>query len=111
MLRERVRNLLAERRNGFSLPRDFYVDEQIFKADLEAVFETDWLFACNVCEIKRPGDYLTFEIGTQSIVVLRDRDGADSSLPQHLPAPRLTHLQRREGPREPAGLPLSSVGL
>ena len=75
MLRERVRTLLDQRRQGFSLPQAFYVDDEIFKADLEAVFATDWLFACNVCEIKRPGDYLTLEIGANSVVVLRDRDG------------------------------------
>jgi Rieske 2Fe-2S family protein len=75
MLRERVRTLLDQRRQGFSLPQAFYVDDEIFKADLAAVFATDWLFACNVCEIKRPGDYLTLEIGANSVVVLRDRDG------------------------------------
>jgi Rieske 2Fe-2S family protein len=75
MSRERVRRLLDQRRSGFSLPQAFYVDEEIFRADLEAVFETDWLFACNVCEIKRPGDYLTLEIGANSVVVLRDREG------------------------------------
>jgi len=75
MLRDQVRTLLDQRRQGFSLPQAFYVDEEIFKADFEAVFETDWLFACNVCEIKRPGDYLTMEIGVNSVLILRDRDG------------------------------------
>ncbi|HEV2677533.1 MAG TPA: aromatic ring-hydroxylating dioxygenase subunit alpha, partial [Aliidongia sp.] len=75
MSRDLVRTLLDERRSGFSLPRGFYCDEAVFKADLDAVFATDWLFACNVCEIKRPGDYLTLEIGDDSVVILRDRDG------------------------------------
>src|SRR5689334_1162942 len=60
---ERVTERLAERRPGFSLPQDFYVDPAFFEADLEAVFGTDWLFACNACEIRRPGDYLTLDIG------------------------------------------------
>jgi Rieske 2Fe-2S family protein len=75
MIRERIRTLLSKRRQGFSLPRDFYVDEEIFAADMQAVFATDWLFACNVAEIKRPGDYLTMEIGSDSIIILRNRDG------------------------------------
>jgi Rieske 2Fe-2S family protein len=74
-----VRTLLGERRRGFSLPQAFYVDGDLFEADLEAVFETDWLFACNACEIPRPGDYLTLEIGANSVVVLRDRDGEVSA--------------------------------
>jgi Rieske 2Fe-2S family protein len=75
MPRDLVRTLLDQRRRGFSLPREFYVDDAIHNADLDAVFATDWLFACNVCEIKRPGDYLTMEIGNDSLVILRDRDG------------------------------------
>ena len=72
---ERVLSLLAERRRGFSLPQAFYVDDELFEADLEAVFGTDWIFACNGCEIPKPGDYLTLEIGRNSVIVLRGRDG------------------------------------
>ncbi len=75
MLKQRIASLLDERRPDHSLPRDFYVDDDIFEADLEAVFASDWLFACSVAEIKRPGDYITMEIGHDSVIVLRDRDG------------------------------------
>ncbi|MBB3770363.1 Rieske 2Fe-2S family protein [Angulomicrobium tetraedrale] len=75
MLKQRIAGLLNERRSGFSMPQAFYVDEEIFQADLEAVFASDWLFACSVAEIKRPGDYVTMEIGRDSVVILRDRDG------------------------------------
>jgi Rieske 2Fe-2S family protein len=47
----------------------------MFQADLQAVFAADWLFACNTCEIKNPGDYITLAIGQDSLIVLRDRDG------------------------------------
>lgn len=75
MLKERIAGLLDQRLSGHSLPRDFYVDEQIFQADIEAVFETDWLFACSTVEIPRPGDYLTLRVGHNPIVVLRNREG------------------------------------
>lgn len=45
MLNDRIARLLQDRKPGHSLPRDFYVDEEIFRADMKAVFETDWLFA------------------------------------------------------------------
>jgi nitrite reductase/ring-hydroxylating ferredoxin subunit len=76
----RIDAWLAERKRGFSLPQALYVDPAAFEADLQAVFASDWLFACNVCEIKRPGDYVTLEIGRNSIIVLRDRDGAVRAL-------------------------------
>ena len=75
MLNARIARLLQDRKPGYSLPRDFYVDDAIFRADLAAVFETDWLFACSVAEIRRPGDYVTLQIGDNPVVVLRDRDG------------------------------------
>lgn len=75
MPKDRIASLLDQRRSGHSLPRDFYVDEDIHRADLRAVFETDWIFACSAVEIPRPGDYLTLRIGDNPIVILRDRDG------------------------------------
>lgn len=72
---DRIQSLLAERRDGFSLPQAFYVDEAFHEADIAAVFETEWLFACNVCEIRKPGDFLTLTIGRNPVIVLRDRDG------------------------------------
>ncbi|MFT3688262.1 aromatic ring-hydroxylating oxygenase subunit alpha [Paenirhodobacter sp.] len=75
MLNQRIRALLDERRPGYSLPRDFYVDDAIFQADLEAIFETEWLFACSVAEIPKPGDYTTLQVGSNPVVVLRNRDG------------------------------------
>ncbi|MEI4488515.1 aromatic ring-hydroxylating dioxygenase subunit alpha [Frigidibacter sp. MR17.14] len=75
MIKDRVNQLLQERQRGFSLPGAFYVDDDMFEADLEAVFATDWLFAGSVAEIRGPGDYITMEIGRDSIVILRDREG------------------------------------
>ena len=74
-MQDRVQALLHQRRQGYSLPQAFYVDEEMFQADLQAVFAADWLFACNTCEIKNPGDYITLAIGQDSLIVLRDRDG------------------------------------
>jgi Rieske 2Fe-2S family protein len=73
---DRVQALLAERKQGFSLPQPFYVDEEFHEADIAAVFETDWIFACSTCEIREPGDYVTLEVGRSSITILRGRDGA-----------------------------------
>jgi Rieske 2Fe-2S family protein len=75
MMHDRVRALLDERRPGFSLPQGFYVEDELFQADLEAVFGSEWLFAGNACEIRRPGDWITLEIGRNSLIVLRDRYG------------------------------------
>lgn len=70
-----VQRLLAAYRPGFSLPGPFYTSAGMLQADLDAVFAADWVFACNVAEIPRPGDYLTLAIGATSVIVLRGHDG------------------------------------
>lgn len=64
---------------GHSLPRGLYVDPGVFAADLDAVFRRHWLLAGPSSRIPRPGDHFTWEIGDDSIVVLRDEDGAARS--------------------------------
>lgn len=75
MSKERIAELLEQYRPGYSLPREFYLDEDIFRADIKAVFETDWIFACSAVEMPRPGDYITLTVGENPVVVLRNRDG------------------------------------
>ena len=60
---------------GHSLPRRFYVDPEIFATDLDAIYRRHWLLAGPSCRIPRPGDHFTWEIGDDSIVVLRDEGG------------------------------------
>ncbi|QGZ66704.1 aromatic ring-hydroxylating oxygenase subunit alpha [Paraburkholderia acidisoli] len=70
-----VRALLEARREGHSLEGAFYTDAALFDLDIEAVFSNEWLFACNVAEIPRAGDYVTLRIGATSVVVVRGEDG------------------------------------
>ena len=67
---------LRDRRDGFSLSRPFYTDPDYFKADLEAIFYRDWIFAGHDCEINAPGQFLTLKIGEYPVVVVRGNDGA-----------------------------------
>ncbi len=60
---------------GFSLPRPFYSDPAIYAADLDAIFHRHWLFAAATCELREPGDVVTFSVGPSSILVLRDQHG------------------------------------
>jgi Rieske 2Fe-2S family protein len=71
----RVASLLEARRPGYSLEGAFYTDPAMHELDVDAVFSNEWLFACNVAEIPRMGDYVTLEIGKTSVVVLRGKDG------------------------------------
>ena len=68
--------LIAGRRPNSPLPGAFYADAEIFAVDLERIFRRRWLFAGPACSIPNPGDWFTWTLGNDSIVVLRDERGA-----------------------------------
>jgi glycine betaine catabolism A len=68
-------DLLTQRKPGFSLPQSFYTNEAVFQQDLERVFRRCWLFAGHACRIRQPGDYFTFEVGPDSLIISRADDG------------------------------------
>ncbi len=71
---------LAAYRPGWSLPRPFYRDAAIYRADIEQIWRCGWLFAGHSCELRNPGDWLTLQVDTDSIIVIRGEDGAVRAL-------------------------------
>ena len=67
---------LKSRRPGHTLPRALYVDPDIYQLDLRHIFYAHWLFIGHDCELARPGDYITAQVGDYPILVVRDRQGA-----------------------------------
>jgi Rieske 2Fe-2S family protein len=67
--------LIARRLPGHSLEQPFYVSEEIFKTDMERVWKRNWLFAGFSCQMPNPGDYLTYQVGNDSLLFLRGKDG------------------------------------
>jgi Rieske 2Fe-2S family protein len=67
--------LISTRVDGYALPREFYVDETVYRADLHHVWRQGWLFAGHTCQVPNPGDYLTFDLDCDPIVVIRDHNG------------------------------------
>jgi Rieske 2Fe-2S family protein len=68
--------LVARRPAGQSLEAPFYVGEEFFGLDVEAVFARHWLFVAAEAELPEPGDYVTVNIGPYSVIVVRDDDEA-----------------------------------
>jgi glycine betaine catabolism A len=71
---------LATYRPGWSLPRPFYREESVYRADIEQIWRRGWLFAAHECELRNPGDWLTLQVDTDSIIVIRGDDGAVRAL-------------------------------
>src|SRR5436190_11585452 len=70
-----IARLAEPYRPGWSLPGPFYYDPEVYRADLDRIWRKGWVFAGHASEIANPGDYITVEIDTDSIVVIRGDDG------------------------------------
>ncbi|NVK75679.1 MAG: aromatic ring-hydroxylating dioxygenase subunit alpha [Oceanospirillaceae bacterium] len=67
--------LLAKRPSNYSLDAQLYNDPNMFRIDMEEVFQKEWLFVGMTSEIPKKGDYITVEIGQNPVLVLRDGEG------------------------------------
>jgi glycine betaine monooxygenase A len=75
-LRQHIESLLNARSPGFALPGAFFTDEDLYAAELEAIFARHWLFVASEPEIPEAGDYRTYQIGPYPIFILRQDDGS-----------------------------------
>ena len=69
-----IDRLIDERRPGYSLEAPFYISPDLFARDVEAIFASTWIFVGSVAEVPEPGDFVTIDIGTYSVIVIRDDD-------------------------------------
>lgn len=73
-LSDELRAMILRRRQGHSLEAPFYLSEQVFDLDMQAIFGRHWIYAGVEPDIPEPGDYFTVPLGRASVVVVRDED-------------------------------------
>src|SRR6476620_6298774 len=78
--KQRIAQLVASRQAGFSLPGRFYSGELVYRAELERIWHSGWLFVGHACEVANPGDYFTFSVGDDSLIIIRDDDNKINAL-------------------------------
>lgn len=74
-MQTRIDSLAAQCPPGWSLPRDFFSAEDIYRRDLDRVWRQGWLFAGHSCEIPKAGDYFTLQVDADSVLVIRADNG------------------------------------
>ena len=70
------------------IPKERYTSTDWAALEWEHMWTKTWLCAGRVSDLSRAGDYFTFEIGPESILVIKQRDGSISARLQRLHAPR-----------------------
>jgi len=59
-----------------TLPSSWYRSADVFKVEKERIFCREWLGVCREEELPNPGDHLTLDVLGESILLLRNREGA-----------------------------------
>jgi phenylpropionate dioxygenase-like ring-hydroxylating dioxygenase large terminal subunit len=57
-----------------SLPREYYLSEDRYRQELVKIWHRQWVYVGHVSQIQTKGDYLTYEIGEESVIVVRGND-------------------------------------
>jgi len=70
-----IGDLIASRVANRGLPRAFYHDQRVYRAEIDTVWRQGWLVAGHACQIPEAGDYFTYEFDGDSVIVVRGDDG------------------------------------
>ena len=57
-----------------SLPREYYVDEERFKQEVQRVWCEQWVYAGHVSQIPRAGDYIVLDLQDESLIITRTNE-------------------------------------
>lgn len=70
-----IKERIASRRPEHGLPRPFYHEELLYRTEMEYIWRGGWLFAGHSCQIPNPGDYFLYDVGEDSVIIVRDDGG------------------------------------
>lgn len=55
---------------------DIFVNDDVYRLELERIFDRTWIFLAHETEIGAPGDYVCRTLGSAPVIVVRDNAGA-----------------------------------
>ena len=74
MKKDEIKNLIKKQKINHTLDQQFYINDDIFDLDVKNIFYKQWVFVGHVTRIPNLGDYFLFNIGKESIIIIRDGD-------------------------------------
>ncbi len=74
--KQSVADLIAGYRPGHSLPQRFYTDPDIYELEIQKIVNRSWIFAGHVSQLAEAGDFRVLNVGRESAIVVRGKDGA-----------------------------------
>ena len=106
-----VRELLANVSRPFdsarAMPPSVYTSEEFLKTELDEIFAREWVCVGRASALAEPGDYLTYQLAGEPLVVLRDNKGrlrAMSNVCRH----RMSTILEGAGNKRPIVCPITA---
>ena len=75
-VRELIENVSAPFERARAMPPSVYTSPEFLQSELTHVFAKEWVCVGRASALKEKGDYLTYELAGQPVIVLRDNSGA-----------------------------------
>jgi benzoate/toluate 1,2-dioxygenase alpha subunit len=67
--------LIVDEADTFEVHTDVYTQPDVFRAEMQNIFERTWVYVAHESQLPKVGDYKTAAIGTQPVIVSRHEDG------------------------------------
>ena len=74
MVQSDIDGLIRRQKSGCTLEQIFYRNSEIHQLEFQRVLSPQWLYVEHESELPNPGDFLTYEIGEESIIIVRGSD-------------------------------------
>ena len=74
-VRELIANVSEPFERARAMPPSVYTSQEFLDREIKDVFAKEWVTVGRADALKKPGDYLTYELAGQPIFVIRDGDG------------------------------------
>ena len=93
----RDREALASLVGAAEVHRDVFVDDEVFALEMRHLFANTWVYVGHESEVAAPGDFVTTELGTRPVIMVRGEDGAIRVLHNRCPHKGTRLLTERAG--------------
>ena len=66
--------------NATSMPKDIYINEEILAREIDRLFLNEWICAGRSDELAKQGDYMSFDLCHQPLILVRNKQGGINAL-------------------------------
>lgn len=60
--------------------REAFTSDEVYRSEMERIFDRSWIYLGHESEIPEPGDYVTRQLGSAPVIVIRMQDGGVRAL-------------------------------